>query len=83
MAGMEKWADRGLFCGQPVGGTGGTENGKPLRHRLLDPLAGLGLDAGMRRVAEELDDSHPEVCSEFGLCNMQLQMGRPRRDVLP
>lgn len=44
--------------------------------------AGLGLDAGMRRVAEELDDSHPEVCSEFGVCNMQLQMGRPRRDVL-
>ncbi len=44
--------------------------------------AGLGLDAGMRRVAEEMDDSHPELCQEFNLCNMQLQMGRPRREVL-
>ncbi|MEZ6044622.1 MAG: type II secretion system F family protein [Planctomycetaceae bacterium] len=44
--------------------------------------AGLGLDAGMRRVSEELEDSAPEVCQELTLCNMQLQMGRPRRDVL-
>ena len=44
--------------------------------------AGLGLDAGMRRVSEELADSAPEVCEELNLCNMQLQMGRPRRDVL-
>ena len=44
--------------------------------------AGLGLDAGMRRVSEEMDDAHPELCQEFNLCNMQLQMGRPRREVL-
>lgn len=44
--------------------------------------AGLGLDAGMRRVSEELYDSAPEVCQELALANMQLQMGRPRRDVL-
>ncbi|MFP6766186.1 MAG: type II secretion system F family protein [Planctomycetaceae bacterium] len=44
--------------------------------------AGLGLDAGMRRVAEELEDSHPDVCFEFGMCNMQLQMGKPRKEVL-
>lgn len=44
--------------------------------------AGLGLDAGMRRVSEEMEDSHPELCQEFNLCNMQLQMGRPRREVL-
>lgn len=44
--------------------------------------AGLGLDAGMRRVSEEMDDSHPELCQEFAMCNMQLQMGRPRREVL-
>ncbi|MEM9703769.1 MAG: type II secretion system F family protein, partial [Planctomycetota bacterium] len=44
--------------------------------------AGLGLDAGMRRVAEELGDTHKAVCEELNLCNMQLQMGRPRRDVL-
>lgn len=44
--------------------------------------AGLGLDAGMRRVSEELEDSCPDLCSEFALANMQLQMGHPRRDVL-
>lgn len=44
--------------------------------------SGLGLDAGMRRVSEELADTAPEICSEMDLCNFQLQMGRPRRDVL-
>ena len=44
--------------------------------------AGLGLDAGMRRVSEEMEDAHPELCQEFNLCNMQLQMGRARREVL-
>jgi tight adherence protein C len=44
--------------------------------------AGLGLDAGMRRVSDELEDAAPEVCSEFALANLQLQMGRARRDVL-
>ena len=44
--------------------------------------AGLGLDAGMRRVAEELEDSAPDVAFEFNMCNMQLQMGRQRRQVL-
>ncbi|MBD3676078.1 MAG: type II secretion system F family protein [Planctomycetaceae bacterium] len=44
--------------------------------------AGLGLDAAMRRVAEELEDTHPELCGEFHTANMQLQMGRGRREVL-
>ena len=44
--------------------------------------AGLGLDAGMRRVSEELSDSAPDLAYEFSLCNMQLQMGRKRREVL-
>lgn len=44
--------------------------------------AGLGLDAAMRRVAEELADSAPDVCQELNLANLQLQMGRPRREVL-
>ena len=44
--------------------------------------AGLGLDAGMRRVADEMQESAPELCSEFAMANMQLQMGRSRRDVL-
>ena len=44
--------------------------------------AGLGLDAGLRRVTEEMGDANPELCGELALANMQLQMGRPRRDVL-
>ena len=44
--------------------------------------AGLGLDAGMRRVSEELSMGAPEVCQELASANMQLQMGKPRREVL-
>jgi tight adherence protein C len=44
--------------------------------------AGLGLDAAMRRVAEELAESAPDVCQELNLANLQLQMGRQRREVL-
>lgn len=44
--------------------------------------AGLGLDAGMRRVSEELADSAKALCEELDLANMQLQMGRKRREVL-
>ena len=54
---------------------------------LLDLLvvcveAGLGLDAAMRRVAEELEDSSPDASYEFAMCNMQLQMGTPKRQAL-
>jgi tight adherence protein C len=44
--------------------------------------AGLGLDAAMRRVNEELADTAKELCQEMTACNMQLQMGRARREVL-
>lgn len=44
--------------------------------------AGLGLDAAMRRVSEELKDGAPEICNEISHCNFQLQMGRNRREVL-
>lgn len=44
--------------------------------------AGLGLDAAMRRVTEELGDSAPVICAELNHCNKQLQLGRNRRDVL-
>lgn len=44
--------------------------------------AGLGLDAAMRRVSEEMADGSPEVCSELSMANMHLQMGKPRREVL-
>lgn len=44
--------------------------------------AGLGLDAAMRRVATELINSAPVLCEEFAIANFQIQMGRPRKDVL-
>ncbi len=44
--------------------------------------AGLGLDAAMRRVTNELTQSCPIICEEFAIANFQIQMGRTRRDVL-
>ena len=44
--------------------------------------AGLGLDQGLRRVADEMTTAAPEVCEELATANMQLQVGKPRRDVL-
>jgi tight adherence protein C len=44
--------------------------------------AGLGLDAAMRRVTNELARSCPVICEEFAIASFQVQMGRPRRDVL-
>lgn len=44
--------------------------------------AGLGLDQAMRRVADEMKKSYRVVAEEFGLCNLQLQMGRARNQVL-
>ena len=40
--------------------------------------AGLGLDQAMRRVSEEMQKSHAVIAEEFGLCNMQMQMGLSR-----
>ena len=44
--------------------------------------AGLALDQAMRKVNEEMSKSYPILAGEFGLSNLQLQMGRPRTDVL-
>jgi tight adherence protein C len=44
--------------------------------------AGLGLDQAMRRVSEEMQKSHPVIASEYGLCNLHIQMGRGRAQVL-
>lgn len=44
--------------------------------------AGLGLDAAMRKVCEEMGLTYPIISEEFSICNFQLQMGRPRREVL-
>ena len=44
--------------------------------------SGLGLDQAMRKVAEEMKKSWREIAEEFGLCNLHLQMGRTRAQVL-
>ncbi|MEQ1906033.1 MAG: type II secretion system F family protein, partial [Pirellulaceae bacterium] len=44
--------------------------------------AGLGLDQAMRRVADEMGNSHGTIAHEFKICNQALQMGRARVDVL-
>jgi tight adherence protein C len=44
--------------------------------------SGLGLDAAMRRVCDEMKDHAKVISEELSLANFQLQMGRPRREVL-
>ena len=44
--------------------------------------SGLGLDAGLRKVVDEMDQHAKTICEEFSLANFQLQMGRSRREVL-
>jgi tight adherence protein C len=44
--------------------------------------SGLGLDAGMRKVCDELGTHAKVISEEFSLANFQMQMGRPRREVL-
>ena len=44
--------------------------------------AGLGLDQAMRKVADEMKKAHRVIAEEFRLCNLQLQMGRSRNQVL-
>lgn len=44
--------------------------------------AGLGLDQAMRKVAEEMKKTYKTISEEFGLSNVQLQMGRAKVDVL-
>ena len=44
--------------------------------------AGLGLDQAMRKVAEEMKKSYRIISDEFNLCNLQLQMGRAKQQVL-
>jgi tight adherence protein C len=44
--------------------------------------AGLGLDQAMRKVVDEMKRTYRVISDEFGLANMQLQMGRSRSEVL-
>jgi tight adherence protein C len=44
--------------------------------------AGLGLDQGIRKVAEEMRSSYRILSDELQLCTLHLQMGRTRATVL-
>jgi tight adherence protein C len=44
--------------------------------------AGLGLDQAMRKVSDEMKKSYAVIAEEFGLSNLQLQMGRAKAEVL-
>lgn len=44
--------------------------------------AGLGLDQAILKTSEELRVTHPEICEELNLVNLELRAGKPRRDAL-
>lgn len=44
--------------------------------------SGLGLDAAMRKVCDEMKGHAKTLTEEISLANFQLQMGRPKREVL-
>ncbi len=44
--------------------------------------AGLGLDQAILKTSEELRVTHPEICEELNLVNLELRTGKPRRDAL-
>jgi tight adherence protein C len=44
--------------------------------------AGLGLNAAMLKVCEELKDVHPAISKEFELANLEIRVGRERAEAL-
>ena len=44
--------------------------------------AGLGLNAAMVRVGDELRDVHPDISEEFELTNLEIRVGRDRDEAL-
>lgn len=44
--------------------------------------AGLGLNAAMLKVCEELQDVHPDISKEFELANLEIRVGRERSEAL-
>lgn len=44
--------------------------------------AGLGLNAGLNRVAEEMKGVHPDISEEFTMVNTEIRMGRMREEAL-
>jgi tight adherence protein C len=44
--------------------------------------AGLGLNAAMLKVCEELKDVHPDISKEFEMANLEIRVGRERSEAL-
>ena len=44
--------------------------------------AGLGLNAAMVKVSQELREVHPDICDEFELANLEMRVGRDREESL-
>ena len=44
--------------------------------------AGLGLNAAMLKVCEELKDVHPDISKEFEIANLEIRVGRERSEAL-
>jgi tight adherence protein C len=44
--------------------------------------AGLGLDQGILKTSEELRVTHPDICDELNLVNLELRAGKPRKEAL-
>ena len=44
--------------------------------------AGLGLNAALNRVGEELKNVHPDMHHEFDLVNLEIRLGRSREEAL-
>jgi len=44
--------------------------------------AGLGLNAALQKVSEELKDVHPDICKEFEIVGLEIRVGRERSEAL-
>jgi len=44
--------------------------------------AGLGLDAALVRLSQEMEDAAPELCEELLLLNLEISAGKPRTECL-
>lgn len=44
--------------------------------------AGLGLNAAMLKICEELKDVHPDISKEFEIANLEIRVGRDRSEAL-
>jgi tight adherence protein C len=44
--------------------------------------AGLGLNAAMLRISEDLKDVHPDISEEFEMANLEIRVGRDREEAL-